>query len=317
MSESPKKYVYYSIAASLITMVLKTWAWHITDSVGLLSDALETLVNLSAGLLALASLTLALKPADAAHTYGHGKAEYFSSGAEGMLILIAAVGIVYASVERFITPSVPQNLELGLSIALLSSVVNFVTAKIMLGGAKKHDSITLEADAKHLLADVWTSMGLVAGLGIMLFTPPSWAIVDPVIALIMAGNIIFIGFSLIRKSYSGLMDNALPQDELIIIDNCIRQCAGEEALYHGLRTRKAGSNRFVDFHLLLPGKSTIEDSHTLCSHIEIKIKDKLRNCHVTIHVEPKEDASSYDCEETGGLCGSMIRLNNKLGEPQK
>ncbi len=203
MAESPKKYVYYSIAASLVTMVLKTWAWHMTDSVGLLSDALETLVNLSAGLFALASLTLALKPADAAHTYGHGKAEYFSSGAEGMLILIAAVGIVYASVERFINPSVPQNLGLGLGIALLSSVVNYVTAKVMLVGAKKHDSITLEADAKHLLTDVWTSIGLVAGLGIMLFTPPSWAVVDPIIAMIMAGNIVFTGFSLIKNLIQG------------------------------------------------------------------------------------------------------------------
>lgn len=317
MAESPKKYVYYSIAASLVTMVLKTWAWHMTDSVGLLSDALETLVNLSAGLFALASLTLALKPADAAHTYGHGKAEYFSSGAEGMLILIAAVGIVYASVERFINPSVPQNLGLGLGIALLSSVVNYVTAKVMLVGAKKHDSITLEADAKHLLTDVWTSIGLVAGLGIMLFTPPSWAVVDPIIAMIMAGNIVFTGFSLIKKSYSGLMDNALPQDELVIIDNCIRKCAGEDVLYHGLRTRKAGSKRFVDFHLLLPGKSTIEDSHDLCSAIEDELKGELKNCHVTIHVEPKEDASSYDCEEIGGLCGSMIRLNKEFGEPDK
>ncbi len=314
MSESPKKYIYYSIAASIITMALKTWAWHITDSVGLLSDALETLVNLSAGLFALASLSLALKPADSSHTYGHGKAEYFSSGAEGMLILIAAVGIVYASVERFISPEVPSNLGLGLLIALLSSAVNFITARIMLKGAKIHDSIILEADAKHLLTDVWTSIGLVAGLGIMFFTPPSWAVIDPIIAMVMAGNIVFTGFSLIKKSYSGLMDNTLPQEELFIIDQSIRNCAGKEALYHGLRTRKAGSNRFVDFHLLLPGESTIADSHTLCTEIESCIMDKLNNCQVTIHVEPKEDAASYDCEETGGLCGSMISLNKQLGD---
>ncbi|CCO23155.1 cation diffusion facilitator family transporter [Maridesulfovibrio hydrothermalis] len=316
MSESPRKYIYYSIAASLITMVLKTWAWQITDSVGLLSDALETLVNLSAGLFALASLNLALRPADASHTYGHGKAEYFSSGAEGMLILIAAVGIVYASVERFLDPAVPQNLEAGLFIVLLSSAVNFVAAKVILRGAEKHDSILLEADAKHLLTDVWTSIGLIAGLGIMLFTPPSWSFIDPVIAIIMAGNIVFTGFSLIKKSYSGLMDNTLPQEELIIIDSSIRQCAGEDAIYHGLRTRKAGANRFVDFHLLLSGDSTIASSHNLCTEIESRIMDKLNNCHVTIHVEPREDASSYDCEQTGGLCGSMIRLNEKLPEPE-
>lgn len=314
MSESPKKYIYYSIAASLVTMVLKTWAWHITDSVGLLSDALETLVNLSAGLFALASLNLALKPADPAHTYGHGKAEYFSSGAEGMLILIAAIGIVYASVERFIHPEVPSNLEAGLFIALVSSAVNFVTARLMLKGARIHDSITLEADAKHLLTDVWTSIGLVAGLGVMLFTPPSWAFIDPVIAMVMAGNIVFTGFSLIKKSYSGLMDNALPHEELYIIDRSIRQCAGKEALYHGLRTRKAGSNRFVDFHLLLPGESTIASSHDLCTKIESCIQAELSNCQVTIHVEPKEDTDSYDCEETGGLCGSMIRLKKHFDD---
>ncbi|NDV24184.1 cation diffusion facilitator family transporter [Desulfovibrio sp. JC022] len=316
MAESPQKYIYYSIAASIITMVLKTWAWYLTDSVGLLSDALETLVNLSAALFALTVLTLALKPADDNHTYGHGKAEYFSSGAEGMLILIAAIGIVYASVERFLSPSIPQNLEIGLGIALLSSVVNYVTAKIMLKGAKVHDSIILEADAKHLLADVWTSVGLVAGLGTMLFTPPSWAFIDPLIAMIMAGNIVFTGFSLIKKSYSGLMDNALPHEELLVIDAAVRSCGGEDVLYHGLRTRKAGSQRFVDFHLLLPGESSITDSHNLCTEIEDCIKSDLKNCHVTIHVEPKEDVASYDCEETGGLCGSMIRLREKFGEKE-
>ncbi|WP_031482402.1 cation diffusion facilitator family transporter [Maridesulfovibrio frigidus] len=310
MSESPKKYIYYSIAASIITLILKFWAWHITDSVGLLSDAMETVVNLVAGILALGALTMALKPADPNHTYGHGKAEYFSSGAEGMLILIAAVGIIYASIDRFISPSVPTNLGFGLIIAILSSVVNFVTAKIMLKGAKKHDSITLEADAKHLLTDVWTSIGLVLGLGVMLFTPPSWAILDPIIAVIMAGNIIFTGFYLIKKSYSGLMDNALPQSELNIIDKAIRDSAGQETIYHGLRTRKAGSQRFIDFHLLLPGEVTINKSHTLCNKIESCIKDELNNCRVTIHVEPEEDKASYDCDEVGGLCGFMIKNNN-------
>lgn len=300
MAESPRKYIHYSITASIITMFLKTWAWYVTDSVGLLSDALETLVNLSAALFALATLTLALKPADEGHAYGHGKAEYFSSGAEGMLILIAAVGIVYASAERFMSPSVPQNLGIGLVIALLSSVVNFVTAKIMLKGAKLHDSIILEADAKHLLTDVWTSVGLVAGLGIMLFTPPSWAFIDPLIAIIMAANIVFTGFSLLRKSYSGLMDNALPNEELLAIDSAIRSCGGEGIQYHGLRTRKAGSHRFVDFHLLLPGESTITDSHDLCNEIEKSIMTELNNCHVTIHVEPKEDAAPHDCEEGSG-----------------
>ncbi|WP_320006797.1 cation diffusion facilitator family transporter [Maridesulfovibrio sp.] len=316
MSESPRKYILYSIAASVLTMILKSWAWYVTDSVGLLSDALETLVNLSAALFAFATLTLALKPADENHAYGHGKAEYFSSGAEGMLILVAAVGIVYASIERFMSPSVPQNLGLGLGIALLSSAVNYGTARIMLKGAKIHDSITLEADARHLLTDVWTSIGLVAGLGIMLFTPDSWAFIDPLIAMVMAANIVFTGFSLIRKSYSGLMDNTLPREELVLIDSAIRGCGGENVLYHGLRTRKAGSQRFVDFHLLLSGETTIYESHKLCNEIEDCIKSDLNNCHVTIHVEPKEDDASYDCEETGGLCGSVIRFNEQFGDEE-
>lgn len=310
MKDSPKKFALYSIAASLITLVLKFGAFFITDSVGLLSDALESTVNLAAALFALAALTIALQPADRAHAYGHGKAEYFSSGAEGMLILFAAFGIVYASVERFVSPMPPRNLEAGLLVALLAGGVNYLTAKAMLGAAKKYDSITLEADAKHLMTDVWTSAGLVAGLAIMLFTPPEWAILDPIIAVLMACNIIYTGFQLLKKSYSGLMDKALPLEELKIIDKAIRDIDGDKAIYHGLRTRKAGAIRFVDFHYLLPGETTIAESHSLCDRIESCIKKRLsENTMVTIHVEPMEDKDSYDCEETGGVCGTKIRAD--------
>lgn len=310
MEDSPRRFAFYSIAASIITLVMKFGAYFITDSVGILSDALESTVNLVAALFALAAITIAMHPADNAHAYGHGKAEYFSSGAEGMLILFAAIGIIYASVERFISPMPPKNLEAGLLVALVAGAVNYITAKVMLNGARKYDSITLEADAKHLMTDVWTSAGLIAGMAIMLFTPPEWSILDPIIAIIMAANVIFTGFQLLKKSYSGLMDKSLPIEELKIIDDCIRKSATGKALYHGLRTRKSGSARFIDFHFLLPGKTSISESHYICNEIEKHIKEELgKETLVTIHVEPMENEESYDCEETGGLCSTKIRFD--------
>lgn len=315
-SPSPKHYVYYSIAASLITLGLKFGAWGMTGSVGLLSDAMETLVNLTAGILALIALTVALRPADRQHTYGHGKAEYFASGAEGMLITIAAVGISYAAVDRFMNPQAVSNLGLGLGLALLSSVVNFVTAKLMLRAAKRFDSITLEADAKHLLTDVWTSVGLVAGLAILLVAP-QWQILDPIIACIMALNIVRTGLDLLKRSMGGLMDDALPQDEICAIAQAISDNIGGQYAYHALRTRKAGSARFIDFHLLLPGERSVQYSHDLCLRVEDAIHEKLPNSQITIHVEPLEDAASWDGKKVGGLCKTVIETGEECSFEQK
>lgn len=308
LKKSPRRFAIYSIIASIVTLILKFGAYFITDSVGILSDALESSVNLVSALFALLAITIAMQPADTVHAYGHGKAEYFSSGAEGMLILIAAIGIIYESVERFMTPIQPKNLELGLTVALIAGAVNYITARVMLSGAKEYDSITLEADARHLMTDVWTSAGLIAGMAIMLFTPPQWAFLDPLIGIIMAANIIYTGFHLLKRSYSGLMDESLPMDELKKIDECIRRKGGELSVYHGLRTRKAGAVRFVDFHFLLPGKISINESHSICNSIENAIKSELgKRTMVTIHVEPMENKESYDCEATGGVCGTKIR----------
>ncbi len=301
-SHSPKRYAIYSIIASLLTIALKFGAWRMTGSVGLLSDALESLVNLTAAVLALVALTVALRPSDHEHAYGHGKAEYFSSGAEGVLIIVAAAGIVYAAAGRFMSPQPLDSLGPGLILALLSSGVNFATARVMLRAAKRFDSITLEADAKHLLTDVWTSAGLVAGLAVLLVAPPSWQILDPIIACIMAANIVFTGFSLLKRSVGGLMDYALPKEEIRDIVIAIRTHAGENAIYHALRTRKSGSTRFVDFHLLVPGDTTVKRAHDLCCLIEDQIEHTLRDVEVTIHVEPLESASSWDGRKTGGVC---------------
>lgn len=290
--DSPKRYAIYSIIASVLTFVLKFSAWRITGSVGLLSDATESIVNVTAAVLALTAITIAMRPADDHHSYGHGKAEYFSSGMEGVLIIVAACAIGYASIERFYNPQPLGNLGLGLGLALLSSVINFVTAKSMLKAAKRFDSITLEADAKHLLTDVWTSVGLVTGLAILLFAP-QWQILDPIIACIMAVNIVFTGIGLLKRSIGGLMDDSLPPEELEIIANAIHQHQGDEATFHGLRTRKSGPIRFIDFHLLVPGDTTVHAAHDLCELIENEIESRLERSEVTIHVEPIECESSY------------------------
>ncbi|WP_319471447.1 cation diffusion facilitator family transporter [uncultured Pseudodesulfovibrio sp.] len=306
---SPRRYAIYSIIASILTLVLKFGAWAMTDSVGLLSDATESIVNLTAAVMALTALTIAMRPADSEHAYGHGKAEYFSSGIEGMLIIIAACGIAYAAIMRFFNPQPLTNLGLGLGLALLSSVINFGTAKVMLRAAKRFDSITLEADAKHLLTDVWTSVGLVAGLAIMLVMP-QWKILDPIIAIIMAVNIVFAGIGLLRRSVGGLMDDALPKEEIEIIGNAICSQHEEQCSFHALRTRKAGSRRFIDFHLLVPGDLSVRDSHDLCCRIEEDIKSRLARAEVTIHVEPVECDSSYDGKAVGGECAGTIGVGD-------
>ncbi|EGB14291.1 cation diffusion facilitator family transporter [Pseudodesulfovibrio mercurii] len=302
---SPKRYAIYSIGASILTLVLKFGAWGLTGSVGLLSDATESLVNLTAGVLALTAITIALRPADADHAYGHGKAEYFSSGIEGVLIIVAAFGIGYAAIDRFLSPQELSHLGPGLLLALLSSVINFLVARIMLRAADRFDSITLEADARHLLTDVWTSVGLVAGLAVIIVMP-QWKILDPIIAVLMAVNIVFTGLGLLKRSVGGLMDDSLPPEELELIAKAIQSYAGDECTFHGLRTRKSGPKRFIDFHLLVPGSMTVHDSHELCELIEELIHSKLSRAEVTIHVEPLESETSYDGKSVGGACAASL-----------
>jgi cation diffusion facilitator family transporter len=279
---------YLSIVTSIATMALKFGAFFLTGSVSLLSDAVESLVNLAAGLIALAALIVASRPADVDHAYGHDKAEYFSSGAEGSLILVAAISIIYAAVERFLHPTALENLGPGLMISLLAAALNFATARAMLKVGTQYDSITLEADAKHLMTDVWTSVGVVAGLVVVIFAPPSWQILDPLMAVVVGLHIIFTGIHLLQRSWSGLMDASLPTDEVGRIEAEIGKLLPGGTSFHDLRTRKSGSRRFIDFHLLVPGTSTVNEAHALCDRIEEVLERTLPNTAVTIHVEPLE-----------------------------
>ncbi|NLW81836.1 MAG: cation transporter [Desulfovibrionales bacterium] len=302
MSHRARKYAYLSIAASLLTMALKFGAFFLTGSVGLFSDAVESVVNLTAGIIALMAIVHAQRPADDCHAYGHGKVEYFSSGAEGALVCCAAIGIAYASVQRFLHPQPIESLGLGLCVALVAGGVNLGTSLAMLRAAREYDNIVLEADAKHLLTDVWTSSGLVAALFIMMFAPPSWQILDPILGFVMSAHIARTGIELLRRSVAGLMDEGFPPGEIDRITEIIVRVGGSGSGYHALRTRKSGSLRFVDFHLLVPGTMTVKQSHDLCCRIEDEVERLWPQVQITIHVEPNEDYASFDGWKVGGLC---------------
>jgi cation diffusion facilitator family transporter len=306
MLAQARKYAYLSIGASILTMALKFGAFFLTDSVGLFSDAVESVVNLTAGVIALLAIILAYQPADHSHAYGHGKVEYFSSGAEGLLICLAALGISYASVQRFLSPHPIESLGIGILVATVAGAVNFGVSRIMLQAAREYDSIVLEADAKHLLTDVWTSAGLVAALAVMLFAPPSWQILDPILGLLMSVNILWTGIGLMRRSVAGLMDEGLPREEISQITGAITRIGGAQTGFHALRSRKSGSARFVDFHLLVPGAMTVQESHDLCCEIEDAIRVALPGTQTTIHVEPREDYASFDGWQLGGHCDRCV-----------
>lgn len=283
--------LYLSIAAALVTMVMKFAAYWITGSVGLLSDALESIVNLVAAFVAFTALTIAVRPADETHPYGHEKIEYFSSGVEGTLILVAAAGIIYSASQRLLHPVPLAKLDAGLLLGVFAAATNFLVAQLLLRAGREHDSITIEADAKHLLTDVWTTLGVLAALLIIKFT--DWMIIDPLIAFAVGGNIIFSGICLLRRSFRGLMDFRLPSEEIAAIDEVLRRYVGERPVYHNLRTRKSGSHRFIEFHLLVAGEMSIRAAHELCEQIENEIRQRLRNTTVTIHTEPADELASY------------------------
>jgi len=285
--KATKKMALLSIATSIATLALKFGAYFLTDSVSLLSDALEALVNLAAGLVALTALTIAEQPADDRHTFGHDKAEYFSIGVEGTLILFAAVSIVYAGWSRFMHPVIPENLGWGICVSFIAAAMNFTTARLMLKVAAKHDSATIEADAKHLLTDVWTSAGVLGGLMVIVFLP-EWSILDPLIAIVVGLHIVITGVDLLRRSIDGLMDAALSPAEIKKAEGFIRAGLPADASFHALRTRKAGSMRFVEFHLTVPGEMSVRESHDLCDRLEESIASHLAKASVTIHVEPQE-----------------------------
>lgn len=286
------RFAWLAIAGAVITITLKTAAYFLTGSVGLLSDALESVVNLVAAVIALAALTIAYRPPDEEHSYGHTKAEYFSSIIEGVLIIVAAFVIGYASVLRLIHPQAIELVNIGLIIATVASVVNFFIARELLKAGKKYNSITLEADAHHLFTDVWTSVGVIVGVGIVAIT--NITVLDPIIALLVALNIVYTGYQLIKRSALGFMDTAIAQEERDAIRLILEKRTGETIQYHGLRTRQSGRRRFVSFHLLVPGTWSVQKGHDLAEVVERDIRDAIPDVTVLTHLEPIDDEKSYE-----------------------
>ncbi len=286
------RFAVLSVAAAVVTICLKTLAYVVTGSIGLLSDALESLANLVAALVALWALWVAARPADEEHTYGHTKAEYFSSGFEGLLIVAAAVGIVVAAVRRFIEPQPIQEPALGLAVNGLASVVNFGVARVLRRVGKRHESITLEADAQHLRADVWTSLGVIAGVGAAVAT--GWHRLDAIVAIAVALNVLRSGIRLLARSMHGLLDTSLPGETLEKIKRILDGHSGTGVRYHALRTRQAGARRFISFHILVPGSWTVQRGHDLLEEIEERIREAVPNSVVDTHLEPIEDPVSWE-----------------------
>lgn len=286
--------ILLSIAASLVTMALKITAYGFTGSVSLLSDALESSVNLTAALIAFIALAVADRPADRSHAYGHDKAEYFSSGVEGALILVAAIVIIYTAVRRFLHPMPLTDLGIGLGIALAASGINFAVSRFMMKKAQRYDSIALEADARHLMTDVWTSAGVVAALAVVAFAPPRWMILDPIVAVLVGLNIIRTGASLIRRSMAGLMDSSLPDPEIRQVEEAIRASLDSGTEFHSLRTRKSGSRRFVELHVTVPGDVCVTRGHDCCERIEAAIERQLPKTSVSTHLEPNDARPDRD-----------------------
>lgn len=291
MFSSAKHFAWLSIAAAFITILLKALAWWLTGSIGLLSDALESLVNLAGAMMALAMISLAEQPADEAHAYGHGKAEYFSAGFEGLLILAAAVAIALGAVERLCNPQPLEHAWLGLTVSAIASVLNLATALTLLSAGRKYRSLTLEADARHLLTDVWTSAGVIAAVGAVSLT--HWLWLDPVIALLVAANIIRTGWALTRRAIQGLMDQSLPAVEYAKITAILDSYRSEGLDYHALRTRESGARRFVSVHILMPGAWTILRGHEYVERLEAEIRAALPQTTVITHFEPFEDPASH------------------------
>ena len=287
------RFAWLSIGAALATIALKTSAYFLTGSVGLLSDAMESLVNLAGAIMALIMLTIAARPADESHVYGHSKAEYFASVTEGLLVLGAAAGIIGTAVNRLLQPREIEQLGLGLGVSVAASAINLIVARVLLREGQARRSITLEADAQHLMTDVWTSAGVVGGVAVAGFT--GWNILDPIVAIVVALNIIWTGIRLVSRSVSGLMDAALPVQEQGLIQEVMDKYIHQGVSFHALRTRQAAARRFVSVHMLVPGGWTVHDAHHVAEDFESDIREALGGViTVFTHIEPVEDELSME-----------------------
>ena len=306
--ESLKKFAYLSIAAAVVTIGLKFFAYLYTGSMGLLSDALESCVNLVAAVVALIMIHISEKPADEGHEFGHTKAEYFSSAIEGSLILVAAFSIIWSAVPRLIAPQPIENVGLGLLISTSASLVNLGVALVLISNGKKRKSLLLEADGKHLMTDVWTSAGVIAGVLIVKLT--GFLILDPVIAVLVALNIIWTGFTLIKRSANGLMDASITEEELKKVKEYLDGLKTDTIEYHSLMTRQAGQRKFISLHLLVPGEWSVQQGHDFAEKIEESIEDMFSEpITVSSHIEPIEDPASM---RDIGIDRKKITENNQF-----
>jgi cation diffusion facilitator family transporter len=281
------------VAAAVATIGLKTLAWYLTDSVGLLSDALESIVNLAAALLALSMLRLAAAPPDEDHPYGFSKAEYFAAGIEGALIVLAAAGIFATAVPRLIEPRPLDAPVLGLALTVVASAINLAVATVLVRIGRREHSITLEADGRHLITDVWTSAGVIGGVALVFIT--GWLVLDPLVALAVALHIIWTGLRLMRRSWRGLLDAAISHEDTGEVTKLFIEYSKRHGVsFHALRTRQAGARRFISFHLLVPDAWTVLHAHQLSEEIEARIRSMVPNAAVFTHIEPISDPASYE-----------------------
>jgi cation diffusion facilitator family transporter len=293
--QSARAFILLSIGAAVITITLKVGAFLLTDSVGLFSDAAESLINLVAAVAALAALTVAERPPDAEHRYGHTKAEYFSSGLEGGLILVAGVVIAITALNRLLHPEPLENLGWGMAASLAATAINGVVGLVLLRAGRRLDSITLRADGLHLLTDVWTSAGVL--LGVLLVALTGWLVLDPLVALLVALNIAWTAIRLVRESAHGLLDTALPLPEQQAIEAVLARYQAAGVGFHALRSRTSGRRRFVSMHVLVPGMWTIKQGHDLAEQIEADIRRQLPRITIFTHLEPQEDPVSWEDQE--------------------
>ncbi|MGH9400372.1 MAG: cation diffusion facilitator family transporter [Thermoanaerobaculia bacterium] len=289
---SPRSYAVLSIAAAVVTALLKFTAYRLTGSVGLLSDAAESLVNLAAALVAYWALSVAARPPDEEHAFGHSKAEYFSSGIEGALIVAAAVAIAAAAGRRLVHPEPLTRVSLGLGISIAAALVNGAVALVLLSAGRRLRSITLKADAHHLLTDVWTTAAVVAAVGLVQAT--GWLLLDPIVALAVAVSIVWAGWRLLKETGLGLMDTGLPPEDCRAIAEALAPFHQTGVVIHAIHTRAAGARRFVSMHVLVPGAWSVQNGHDLCEKIESAVCAALPQTTVFTHMEPREDPVSWD-----------------------
>jgi cation diffusion facilitator family transporter len=287
------RWAWLSVAAALVTIAMKATAYLVTGSVGLLSDALESVVNLVAAILALIALGVAAKPADRNHPYGHGKAEYFAAGAEGLMILAAALAIMVTAIQRLFDPQPLDDLGIGLAITLIATLVNGAVGLALLRAGRAHRSIALVADGKHLLTDVWTSVGVLVGVGLVAVS--GWVALDSIVAIAVGINITWTGIGLVRHSQRGLMDHALSKQDEATVHRVLQVFLNShaEVEFHAIQTREAGRERFISLHVLVPGAWTIQHGHDLLEEIEGALVQALPGARVHTHLEPREDPASY------------------------